>query len=99
MNQVDAGHRTEFRELFELNFARFDATLQHGLGELRADFRESLSGMRAELREELGGVRQSLVEMKGDLRTEIAASRAESLRWNILMWIGAVGTMVALVKL
>ena len=66
MNQVDAGYRTEFRELFELNFERFNARLQHGLD---------------------------------GLRNEIQASRAEAMKWNILMWIGAVGTMVALVKL
>ena len=66
MNQVDAGYRTEFRELFELKFERFNARLQHGLDELRS---------------------------------EIQASRAEATKWNILMWVGAVGTMVALVKL
>jgi hypothetical protein len=88
MNQMDAGYRSEFRDLFELNFARFDARLQQGLGELRT-----------ELRNEVGGVRQSLADMKGELRSEIAASRAEAMKWNIIMWVGAVGTMVALVKL
>jgi hypothetical protein len=37
--------------------------------------------------------------MKGELRSDIAASRAEAMKWNIIMWVGAVGTMVALVKL
>jgi hypothetical protein len=81
MNQVDSGYRTEFRELFELNFSRFEARLQQGLTELRTEFRESVAGL------------------KGDLRTEIAASRAESLRWNFLFWIGTVGTVAALLKL
>jgi hypothetical protein len=88
MNQVDAGYRTEFRELFELNFAKFDAKLQHGLDEFRA-----------KLHDEVGEVRQSLTDMKGELRSEIAASRTEAMKWNIVMWVGAVGTMVALVRL
>ena len=70
MNQVDAGYRAEFRELFEVHFSRFDAKLE-----------------------------QRLSELKGDLRTEIAASRAEALRWNFLFWIGTVGAVLALLKL
>jgi hypothetical protein len=92
MNQMDAGYRSEFRELFELNFARFDAKLQQGLGELRTKLHD-------ELHDGLGGLRQSLADMKGELRSEIAASRAEAMKWNIIMWVGAVSTMVALVKL
>ena len=95
MNQVDAGYRTELRELSELNFGRFDARVQHGLDELRAEFRESLS----QVHDEIGAVRESLMEMKGELRSTIEASRAEAMKWNIIMWVGAVGTMVALVKL
>ena len=87
-NQVDATYRTEFRELFEVHFARIDAKL----GELRAE-------LRGEFREEIGGMRQDLARGLADLRTEIAASRAESLRWNFLFWIGTVGTVAALMKL
>ncbi len=70
MNQVDTSYRSEFRELFEVHFSRFDAELRKGLAEL-----------------------------KEELRAEIAASRAEALRWNFLFWIGTVGSVAALLKL
>ena len=78
---MDATYRAEFRELFEVHFARIDAKLEHRLGEVRSD------------------LLQAMAELKADLRTEIAASRAESLRWNFLFWIGTLGTVVALLKL
>lgn len=70
MNQVDTTYRSEFRELFEVHFARFDAKLD-----------------------------QRVAELKGEFRTEMAATRAESLRWSFLFWIGTLGTVVALLKL
>ena len=106
LNQVDATYRAEFRELFEVHFGRFDAKLQQGLGEVRAELREEIAGVRTELRAEVGSLREALALQRGDLRhgladlrTEIAASRAESLRWNFLFWIGTVGTVAALMKL
>lgn len=35
-NQVDATHRSDLKEINELNFARFDAKLEQRLAELRA---------------------------------------------------------------
>ena len=36
-NQVDATYRSELRETNELNFARFEARLNQGLAELKAE--------------------------------------------------------------
>jgi len=36
MNQVDATYRAEFRELFEVHFARFDAKLEQRAAQLEA---------------------------------------------------------------
>lgn len=103
MNQVDAGYRTEFRELFDVNFARFEARLQQGLGELRADLRgelhDDIGSLKQALTTQRSELLQAMAELKGELRTEIAASRAETMRWNVILWIGTVGTMIALVKL
>lgn len=92
MNQVDATYRAEFRDLFEVHFARFDAKLEQRLAEVRSELREELGVQRSDLL-------HAMAEMKADLRTEIAASRAETIRWNFLFWIGTLGTVVALVKL
>jgi hypothetical protein len=36
-NQVDATYRSEFRDLFEVHFSRFDAKLEQGIAELRSE--------------------------------------------------------------
>jgi hypothetical protein len=114
LNQVDTSYRTEFRELFEVHFGRFDAKLDQRVGELRAEMREAIAGVRAELGEkftrELVAARvewrDGLAAQRGDLtaglagvRTEMATFRAEMLRWVLLLWIGMLGTLVALLKL
>ena len=38
-NQVDVTYRSQFRELFAVHFARFDAKLEQRVSELRAEFR------------------------------------------------------------
>jgi hypothetical protein len=36
-NQVDATYRSEFRDLFEVHFSRFDAKLEQRVAELRSE--------------------------------------------------------------
>ena len=62
----------------------------------RAEFRELFEVHFGRFEAKLA---QGLAELKADLRTEIAASRAEALRWNFLFWIGTLGAVVALLKL
>src|SRR5438034_11736554 len=51
-NQVDATYRLEFRDLFETNFARFDAKLEQRIADLRAELREQVAELRSELQSE-----------------------------------------------
>ena len=55
-NQVDATYRSEFRELFDVNFARLDAKLEQRIAELRAELRQET----AELRGDFGKLRISI---------------------------------------
>ena len=48
-NKVDTTYRSEFRELFEVNFARFDAKLEQRLAETKAELREEITALRADL--------------------------------------------------
>ena len=48
-NQVDATYRSEFRELFEVHFARFDAKLEQRIAELRSELRSELHGIESTL--------------------------------------------------
>ena len=47
-NQVDATYRADLRELNELNFARFDAKLEHRLAELHARLDAKMDRVAAE---------------------------------------------------
>ncbi|MFQ5703231.1 MAG: hypothetical protein ACE5HT_04340 [Gemmatimonadales bacterium] len=60
-NRVDATYRSEFRELFEVNFARFDAKLEQRLAEIKAEFREEIAGLRAEFSSRLSGLESRLI--------------------------------------
>jgi hypothetical protein len=48
-NQVDAAYRSEFRDLFEVHFARFDAKLEQRIAELRAEFGTKLGLLESRL--------------------------------------------------
>ena len=46
-NMVDATYRAEFKELFEVNFGRFDVKLEQRIAELRAEFRQEIARLDA----------------------------------------------------
>ncbi len=53
LNQIDATYRSELTMMNELNWARFEAKLEQGLAELRAELRTEIiagdSSLRAEM--------------------------------------------------
>ena len=48
-NQVDATYRSEFRDLFEANFARLDAKLEQRLTQFDAKLDRGMAELRSEL--------------------------------------------------
>ena len=52
-NKVDAGYRSEFKELFNVHFARFDVKLEQRIaevkGELRAELHDNVSELRGDM--------------------------------------------------
>jgi len=48
-NQVDTAYRVEFRELFEVHFARFDAKLEQRAVQLESKFETKLEQVKTEL--------------------------------------------------
>jgi hypothetical protein len=42
-DQVDTAHRSEFKDLFEVHFSRFDATLEQRIAEVRGELRAELA--------------------------------------------------------
>lgn len=60
-NNVDATYRTEFRELFQTNFDRFDAKVEQRVGQLNARLEQRLAEVKAHLRQEIGDLRTDLL--------------------------------------
>jgi len=78
-NQLDTTYRSEFRELFAVNFAR-----------LEAKFEQRVSELRVELRQEIGALRGEF----GELRTQFAQLESR-LTWRMfLFWIATVGIVL-----
>ncbi len=72
-NAVDATYKAELKEFNELNFARFDAKVDQRIAELRS----YLEARIGEVRTDVSGV-----------RTDMAALKAELVKWMFLFWAG-----------
>jgi hypothetical protein len=60
-NQVDTAYRAEFRELFEVHFARFDAKLEQRVAQLDAKVEQRITELKADVRGELAAVKTELL--------------------------------------
>jgi len=104
-NRVDDAYRSEFRELFEVHFSRFDAKLEQRVAELRAEMDLRVGRLEAKLE-------QRLAEVKGELRAEIglrvgqlearleqrlAEVQAGLMKWMFIFWAGNVVATAGLV--
>ncbi len=102
-NQVDATYRLEFRDLFETNFARFDAKLEQRIAELRAELREEMAELRSELQSELrsglAGVEGRLLARIGVVEGRFGTLEGRLVRWMFLFWAVSLGTSIALIQL
>lgn len=83
-NQVDASYRSDLRELNELNFARFDAKLEQLIAEVKAYL--------ARLEERMDRRFES-----ASTSADLAAQRAELIKWMFLFWVGTVVPILGVV--
>jgi hypothetical protein len=60
-NKVDVAYRSEFRELFEVNFARFDAKLEQRIAELRTEFKAEIAELRTEFSGRMAALETRLI--------------------------------------
>lgn len=102
-NQVDATYRSEFKDLFEVHFARFDSKLEQRAAELEAKLAQRTAELRGEMQERFAQldakIEQRTAELRADLRTGLHAAEVRLIRWMFLFWIGSLGTTIALIKL
>jgi hypothetical protein len=85
-NVVDATYRSELRELNELHYARFGARLEQRLAELEARIDTRLAELEAR-------INARFEHLSAEFRTELAAQRADLIKWSFLFWLGMVVTV------
>jgi len=102
-NQVDATYRLEFRDLFDTNFARFDAKLEQRIAEAKAELRQELhreiAELRSELRSGLASLEGRLLARMGVLEGRLGTLEGRLVKWMFLFWAASVGTSIALIQL
>lgn len=95
-NNVDATYRADLRELNDLNFARFDATLEQRVAALDSKLEQRLTVLESKFGQRLTVVEsrfeQRLTEAMSQLRNElsdkIGDTKSSLLRWMFGFWVG-----------
>ncbi len=80
-NAVDSTYQTQLREINDLNWERFKATL---LAE-SASIRGEVTSTRADLRSEF---RTGIADLRTEFRTELDTVRRDLLKWMFIYWSG-----------
>ena len=83
-------NRAAVREVADLYFDRFDDRLQKGLAEVRAE-------LRTEFRAEMSSLRSEMAALRVELKTDMAAQRADLIKWMFIFWAGTVIPLAGLI--
>ena len=126
-NQMDATYRADLRDMNELNFARFDATLQQRLAEADAKWERRFAELERRWAEFSSKWERRWAEFTSEwerrfatldskwerrfaesdaewerqfaaLSEQMAVFEARIIKWMFVMWIGTIGTLIALAK-
>ncbi len=82
-NAVDVTYQNQLRDINELNWERFKATLLAEVASLRAES----NGLRTELRAEINALR---TELRAEFRAGLAELHADLMRWMFIYWTGSL---------
>ena len=99
MNMVDAAYRSDFRELFDVHFGRFDAKLEQRVAQLDAKLEQRVAQLDTKLEQRVAELEARMDKHAAQFDAKLERMKVEILRWNILMWMTTLGTVVALLKL
>src|SRR6266566_4387988 len=78
-------YRGELRELNEVNYARFEATLDR-----------RITALGSELRQEIAELRVGMASLEGGLLARMGMAEGRLARLTLLLWIGTLGALIAL---
>ena len=97
-NRMDATYRADLRDMNELNFARFDATLQQGFAEADAKWERRFAELERRWAEFTSEWERRFAESDAKWDVRIAVFEARIIKWMFVMWIGTIGTLIALTR-
>ena len=110
-NQVDATYKSELRETNEVNWLRFEAKLEQGLAQLRAeilaklssdvssmraDYTTQIAALRAELKTEIAGLRAYVAGLEGRIDTRISTAIRDQTRFMFGAWAALLIPLIGL---
>jgi hypothetical protein len=90
LQDIERANRAEIREVADLYFARFEATLEKGLARLRGDMAAQWIRRHCEVAAQRPDLRSELAGQGANLRSEMAAQRADLIKWMFIFWAGTV---------
>ena len=96
-NAVDLTYQTQLKEINELNWERFKATLQAEIATLRGEFRAGLADLRSEFIATISATSKEQSSEVAKLRGEMDAMGTRLLKWMFVYWCGSVIAVVGLI--
>ena len=102
-NSVSEMYRSDLREFNEMNFSRFDATLEQRLAQFEAKLERRLAQSDAKLErlaQATAQLEQRLTSLDVDRRfaaldVKIERVFADHLKWSFVFWLGTIGAIIA----
>ena len=99
-NQVDATYRSEFKDLFEVHFARFDAKLEQRVAQLDAKFEQRLAALEAKIEQRVAELEAKidgkLHQLKGEFLATLERRLGEQTRWLFGAWAIVLASVIGL---
>lgn len=80
-NAVDSTYQTQLREINDLNWERFKATLLAESASIRGDVTSASADLRSEFR-------TGVADLRTEFRTELDTARRDLLKWMFIYWSG-----------
>lgn len=91
-NQVDATYRSEFKDLFDANFAQLRAELEQRLAAFEAHIEQRMTRIEARMDRLEARVEQRFAELRADIERRLA----EQTRWLFAAWAVVLASVIGL---
>ena len=96
-NLVDATYRADLRTLNETNFQRFDAKVEQRFAEFEARWERRFVELDAKWEKRFAELDAKWESRFAELRSDVAAQKADLIKWMFTFWAGNVLTTAALI--